>query len=711
MTPRIVRLSLAVFLAATVSRSDAQPPPGGQQTPLTPLAASVAAQGNDPIVERFSLNESTVDTVLEKISEYTGRSILTPGAGLPAGKYTIDRRNIRRSELISALETLLAMNQIAIVPLDERFMKVVPLNTVRIEAPELITGSTLGLPRSGRIASKVYQLDFLRAAEFLQAIQTSVNPQIGQIAQVQTSNAVLVTDSLTNLQRVEELMNLLDKPAAPGAAKFYTLKNGARASDVERKIRAAFGSNFQAQLGAFGSFSSDDRTNKLFLVTDPRLYPVFDSLIENLDVKADPNTRTEVVTLKHAKAADVKAIVNNLVSGQNSAAQRSTSVRLPQLQQNTNFQNAAQPNLPGLTPAAPGGPLGTPGALNFPGAAPAAPQNQAPVISGIDGAAPSNEFSSLVNVVDVTRSNSIVISGTADDVRLVKELVAKLDVVLAQVNIEVIIAEVTLNNTDKSGIQALNLTVGTDFPGAPGGDNGRGTHITNFAGNIAGWSVTEGVVNPLAFKAALADAGGRNSLKVLQAVTIMTSHGAESSITVGEKRQIPSVTQAAVTGGTPTTNYAPTTIALVLTTTPFIGDDGSIQLKIDQKIDDVTSFQTLNGEQVPVIGTRQVVSDLNIFDGQMKVLGGLQRTKNSNDRAKIGFIYELPIISRLFGARTKTAERTELLLFIRPKIMKDETATADTLKAIDSLSNKDQIQQHLKDPGKRTKDSLLEWVK
>ena len=117
-----------------------------------------------------------------------------------------------------------------------------------------------------------------------------------------------------------------------------------------------------------------------------------------------------------------------------------------------------------------------------------------------------------------------MVSGTIDDIRLMHELIDKLDVVLSQVRIEVVIAEVTLDDTNQSGLNALGLTVATD--------NIRGTHVSNFTGSIPGWDVTSGVVNPLAFQAALntTSAGGKSLVKIVQADVIhMTTHATTSS--------------------------------------------------------------------------------------------------------------------------------------------------------------------------------------
>src|SRR6185295_8593166 len=107
------------------------------------------------------LRDESIDQVLALLERWTGKTVLRPQA-LPNGTLTLTLKgSISRDEAIRALETLLTLNGIAISPLDDKFLKVTPLTSAKSEAPELIEGSTLGLPPSGRIASKVFQLNFL----------------------------------------------------------------------------------------------------------------------------------------------------------------------------------------------------------------------------------------------------------------------------------------------------------------------------------------------------------------------------------------------------------------------------------------------------------------------------------------------------------------------------------------------------------------------
>ena len=687
-------LAALLFAAATslVAQNASPPSPSPPDATPPPASPAVAPALNDEIIGPLQMRGETLDAVLVQLGRLTGRSILRPQA-LPATEgYTLTLPPMPKSEAILALETLLTLNGIAVSPLGDKFLKVVPVGQARTEAPEMIPGSTLDLPPSGRVATKLFQLEFLRANELKDQITPLLNPNLGGPVIFEKTNAVLITDTLSTLQRIEQLIRQLDRPATASLKpKFYPL-HFAKASDLVNKISAILKPPLSNQISSATSVSADDRTNQIILVSDPRQYPFFDELIAKLDVKSDPNTRNEVIYLKHATAKDVASLLTNLVSGRTQAASRTD-------------QTAARPGQTATRgPATPG---------NAPASLPASVQ---PVIANLLAeAGNASDFSSLITVLADDRSNSIVVSGTVDDIRLIREIVDKVDVLLAQVSIQVVIAEVTLSDTDKSGITALNLTFGTD--------NVRGTHITNFdtgtgtsAGEITGWAVTSGVVNPLSFQAALSNTGSKSNVKVLSANTIVTTHNKQAEFVVSQQQPI--ITGTTSTPSATTTNTGLTTsstvtykdIGIDVKVTPLIGDDGSIQLEIDQKVDDVVGNVTVDNNQQPIIGHRQATSFINVNDGQMIVLGGLQQTKRSTNRNKLGLLYEIPLLSQLLGGRTHEEDRTELLLFVRPHIIPPGEATKDTAKSIDALTNKDQVKQYLQDPSKQQKESLIKQL-
>ena len=692
--PFIARI-LPVF-AVTVVTSLAQPgptsiPPLPPSVP-SPTGATTPAQSatGDEMVGPLNMPGDSVDSVLALIERWTGKTLLRP-QNLPQATISINlREKVSKKEAVQAMETVLNLNGIALTPLGDRFLKVTALNAVKSEAPELIEGSTLGLMPSGRTASKLFSLQFLRVTEFMPQIAALLNPAAGSPPVIfDKDNAALITDSVSNLQRIETLVAKLDQPSLSGLSpKFYQITHGAKASDLVNKLKTILAGPIAVQLGASTTFNPDDRTNQIALIADPRQYPFFDDLIAKLDVKSDPNTRNEIIKLKAATAKDVAATLTQLVTGQNNAA-----------------KTAGQENVT----RAPGAPV-TPAAPNQP-PAPAAVAS-ALASQGVEIGA--NQFSALLTILADERTNSLVISGTVDDIRLIHELVDKIDILLAQVRIEVIIAEVTLSDKDASGISALNLTVATDAT--------RGTHITDFdtgtaANGIAGWNITGGVVNPLAFKAALGNTGSKHNVKILSAATVVTTHNKEAKFEVTQQQPVITGSQSTpLSSGTNVNPYSTNSqvsykdIGIKTKVTPLIGDDNRIQLKIDQIVDDVISNVTIDNNVQPVIGHREADSFVNVADGQMIVLGGLQRNTHTRDRTKLGFLWEIPILSHLLGGRNNDVERTELLLFVRPHVLLAEDGTVDTTKKIDELSNKDQVNQYLTDPTKPSKDTIREKI-
>ncbi len=666
---------LIALLAATTVALQAQPS-------AVPGTLPIPASGSDEMIGPINMPGDSVDSVLGLMERWTGKSILRP-QNLPDATITLVlKEKVTKKEAIQAVETLLSMNGIAVTPLGGRFLKATPLALAKSEAPEYIEGSSLDLVPTGRMASKLFQLNFLRIAEFMPQIAGLLNPAAGSPPVIfEKANAALITDSISNLQRIETLVSRLDQPALNGLQpKFYPL-HFAKASDVVNKMRALFTGPLQVQMGTATTFNADDRTNQIILVSDSRQYPFFDELVDKLDVKSDPNTRNEVIYLKHATAKDVSTILSQLVSGQNNAAKTANSDNVAR----------ANPGAPNQPPA--------------PGAAPAAPANITAAISTALNLEPGsgNQFSTLLTILPDDRSNSLVVSGTVDDIRLIRELVDKIDTLLAQVRIEVVITEVTLSDTDASGITALGLTVGpkTNALGQP---SGHGTGITNFDPvTIAGWAVTKGTVNPLSFQAMLTNTGQKHNVRVLSAPTIVTTHNKEASFVVSQKQPIITGVLSAPSGtvGNSLSTSSQITyqdIGITLKVTPLIGDDGTLQLKIDQIVDDVISNVTIDGNQQPVIGHREANSFVNVNNDEMIVLGGLQRTSKTNDRTKLGFFYEIPILSQLLGGHNNDTERTELLLFIRPHIITAEKSSTETTETIDKLSNKDQVEKYLHAP-------------
>ncbi len=636
--------------------------------PATLLSPSLTPLSNEVLADGINIPEGPIDAALGLIEILTGRTVLR-AQSLPQTPFTlIIAQPVTHAEALLAIETTLALNGVAVAPLGERFVKVVPIGSVRIESPELIEGSTLNLNPSGRIATKLFTFEFVQVGQFGGKIASLLNPQLGGAMPFEQANALLVTDSISTLQRIELLVEQLDQPNVSSLEpKFYPLVY-AKASDLANQMRNILQGPASQQLGTSTSFNADDRTNQIIVISDQRLHPFFDKLIARLDVRSDPNTRNEIIYLKHADATEVASLVSNLVSGQNQATSRSESARRP--------SNQATP-----TPAV-------------------------QTVAANVGVA-SNEFSQLVTILPDERSNAVVVSGTVEDIRLIKELIDQIDVLLAQVRIEVVIAEVTLTDAASTGISELGLLVQDGkLVGFNGGGPGFGISGTGFetAGGgvedfasqnfalLSGYTLT-GVIS-------LGTTPRTNNAEFLQVPAVVTTHNKEAEFFVGQDIPvlgsfIPDAAGSNVTTGS--TAYRTTVnnrqVGIRLIVKPLIGSNGSVQLEIEQVVEDVIGNTTIDGNPQPIVGQREMKSFISVQDGEIIVMGGLQRGNNRKETNRFG---PLPFIGDLLGLRTRSNEKTDLIFFLRPTILSaGGTDNEGAMNRVDKMPNAEQVKRAL----------------
>jgi len=679
---------IAAALAPTLSFAQAAPAPAAapaaSPAPIAGVAAAVPLPGlsGSDQVGPVILRDETVAQVLDLMQRWTGKSILRPQA-LPASVYTLSLpASITRDEALLAIETLLNLNGIAVIQQGDKFLKVVPNLVAKSESPALIAGSTLTLPPSGRIATKIYTLKHANAQEFVTQITSGLNTTLASPPIFfGRNNAFLITDSITNLQKIEKLVEQLDKPQLDlVVTKSYTLKN-AMATDMVAKLTAMLrtpqvasgGAPFRLSTGT--TFLADERTNRVLLMGSADQHDFFDRLIETLDQKSNPNTKTDVIFLRHADAQQVATLVTSLVTGQTTAASRAGNT----------VRNTTQNRTP--TPVA------------VPGAAGAAGPSQ----MGAD------EFSSSLTVLPDVRSNSVVVSGTNDDLRLLHDLIDKVDIVLPQVRIEVVIAEVKLSDNESNGFNTLGLTVtngklvGIGGTGAGFGVNGANAiATTNLPANttqVGGSQGTLGANNSLSATIGLVTTPRKGDLKILSVPAITTTHNKEATLFVGESRPVITGSTLSTTTGASTSTVSQRDIGITLKVLPLIGKDGAVQLQVSQSVEDILGSTILDGNDQPIIGRRTTDSYVSAMSGEIVVLGGLQRTVTTKSTSRLG---PIPIIGDIFGSSTNLEEKQELIIFLRPYVLNSSAVdNLDALSRATSNANGAEVKKILDNvPGK-----------
>ena len=337
-----------------------------------------------------------------------------------------------------------------------------------------------------------------------------------------------------------------------------------------------------------------------------------------------------------------------------------------------------------------------------PGAPPAAVAPN--IVSGTSGASAldsllgsTNEFSALMTVVNDERSNAVVVSGTNDDIRLIRELIEKLDIVLAQVRIEVVIAEVTVGDNDQSGISALGLKLDGDKLVGFSGTEDNVTIANGIVTRSSGTTVLSGGMD-LAAEIAIKTTPRKSNNTIISHPAIVTSHGKQAKIFNGETRPVVtgtvSAAGAATTGLSSSSTITQQSIGTTLTITPFIGSDGSVNLDVAQTVEDVTGTVQVDQNVQYIIGRRETTSNVSAKSGDILVFGGFQKQTDTRSTSRLG---PIPIIGDIFGPRKKEKSHQELIFFLRPTVLTNNPTidNADTMLRLERLPTRDEIKQQL----------------
>jgi general secretion pathway protein D len=633
--------------------------------------ALVQVQGqNNDAVAPLILRGDSIDSVLALLEKLTGRSVIRP-QGLPAPLFNFtSQRPMTVDERVIAIESLLALNGVAVVPQGELFLKVVPSSSITGRTPEFIEGDLAAAAATDGIFTRFFVLQHLTTAEIQPLVQPFLSPGTGQIFLYEKANAMLLTDSLVNLQRVEKVLSEVDRPSNPNViVKFYDVEH-AVASEIVAQVESIITAGYSKYLNANSTIRADDRTNQVIVVTHPSNLAIIEQFIEEIDKDKGLSVFNEAIPLRYGDAVEITGILNEIVSGQaapNTAGQT----------RRTQGQAQTRPDGPNAQPAA--APQPTP-SVTVRGSA------------RVGGDDYGLQFSEQLTIVADERSNALIVTGTKRDIEQAKQLIEKIDVRLPQVKIDVIIAEVSMNGRDGSGISEF----GFDYAG--NWDASYITAITSNSVDIGPFGDNPGIFpSSLSMDLVFKIAKTKSNIRLINVPTIITTHNKEAKLIVGESRPLVTGSQSDFSGvGSVRSTVQYRDIGIELTVTPLIGSDGSIQLEIDQTVDNLGGTVDIDGNAQPIITRRQATSSLTVSDGELITLAGFQDASLDKSNSSVGILGQIPVVNLLFRPKSETFRDTELVFFIRPKILKtSEDANKDALERAAKFSDPAMIENAL----------------
>ncbi len=329
-----------------------------------------------------------------------------------------------------------------------------------------------------------------------------------------------------------------------------------------------------------------------------------------------------------------------------------------------------------------------------------------PPAGGMLPVSPSTILEGPVNITSDKATNSLIIVASPGDYETVKDVIQKLDIRRRQVYVEVAIIEMSLAKQRDLGFefQAANLN---QLEGSNNVTTIGGTNFGTIGSVVAGGPAALASMNGLAvgavkgtFKyngveylnigALLHALETDGDVNVLSTPNILTMDNQKAEIMVGEN--IPFVTgqsQTAATAGSLFTQIDRRDVGITLKLTPQIASDDNVRLEVYQEISDITQTPGLNPNIVgPSTSKRSASTTVMVKDRQTMVIGGLMRDNVVSSTSKVPFLGDIPILGWFFKTKTTKVEKTDLMIFITPYIIKNEGEASDlTRRKNDTLED------------------------
>ena len=713
--------------------------PGNAQ----PGASKVDAGGRD-----IEFNGAALDLVLQIYGNLVNKTILKDPAA-PSAQITLQPRQgqeLSDEDKISAIETVLEMNGIHLEPYGDKFMRALPRKDARKEGIPLILDPEAVLGETTKTVSFMIYFKNIAIDEAQKALE-GLKSNNGILLVFERTNSILVTDTEVNINRMRQIAAEIDVEVPVTEEVFVRQIQNANAEDIKTALDAIVQDSQQEQEKSKAPKNtvtptptpvqpsrlgdrlkgpqpqtpsnpalvtavsdadrgtirgkvlilSDERSNKLVIVTSKTNMDFFDKVIEQLDVETTPDTVVKVYRLKYADAEDVSDMINDLIGN----AQSSKSSSKGNLNQASKNSTTKKSNLSSNTST---------------GAA-KKPANQR------SGEAKAGELSKdNTTVLADKRINGLVVMTDKSLVPVLEQIIDAMDVKLAQVLIETVIVEVNLEDSISTGIDwvhQINANHHNMRSAIMGG--GGSTSSAATLGGIAEKGVALGSVpatgglsyytlsEKLDLGAIIEASKTDTRTKYLASPVIMTVDNKEAKIEATQMRYL--LTGFTSSGTSYSTiavpNYEQKELGITITTTPKINPNGTVMLEVEEEYSQLGAAQNIqtagglgtsgsgsssNGlitVSVDTTVTRKLSADISLENRQTVILGGLTETTVTQKDTGIPILKDIPWIGRyLFGSTSDSETRKELLVFMTPYVLDDaEAAQAEALRRKNALSD------------------------
>ena len=589
-----------------------------------------------------NLKETDIQELIKFVAEATNTTIVVDPTVKGKVK-VISSRPVNSSELYDLFLSILDVHGYTAVR-SGGVIRVIQNKDAR-SASVPVAGSEPTSTINDEYVTQVLRLDNISAAKLIPVLRPLV-PQQAHMAAYAPSNAIIISDVAANIARIREIIERMDQSAVQ-ETDVIALRH-AVAEDVVRMLETLNASEAKASGGEVDVLLvPDKRTNSVLVTGDELQRARIRKLIDYVDTPLEQTGNVKVIYLEYAQAVEIAEVLTRVM------------------------------------------------------------QNISKLDSG-EGR-PNRATESTATIEADEGTNSLIITADADEMAALEAVVERLDIRRAQVLVEAIIVELEVidgqnlglqwlfandngvfgSNIDTRDARARNIA-GALLP-ADGSDGGSGTTVGDFdvgslagalsatPGTTLGWGVVDDDLSMTVILNALEDQQNAN---ILSTPTLLTLDNEEAFITVGQ--EVPFVTGAFTNTGAangaqnPFQTIERQSVGITLTVTPQINEGDSVVLDIEQEVNSLTGATVLASAAAAdlITNERRLQTKVLAGDGRVVVLGGLIKDDVQATEQRVPLLGDIPVLGRLFRNDATSITKTNLLIFIRPTIIRDETQLA-----------------------------------
>jgi general secretion pathway protein D len=620
--------------------------PGFAPSSAAPFAKSVPPEETIP-AGTINFQGVDVSQVLEVYAQLVNRTLLR--ANLPDAKIVLKTQTpLTKTEAIQALQAVLALNNISVINVGDKFVKVVQSDLANSAGAELDRSGSTNLPNLGTYVTHITQLKYVKPTVMMPIIQPFAKLQ-NSITAIDDNGILVIRDYAENVKRMLEMIEQIDVSVPAEYISEVIPIRYAKVDEIASALNSLGGSGGGSTVSIGGSRSSSQISG-----------------LSGNRSSSGINSMGGTSGTSGGMGGSSSAFGNRTTTGTGGTA--------------------ANPN-------------GTPAS----GSTFASRLNN--IINRASGAAGGGSQDQIqlfgqTKIIPNESSSSLLIYATRADLEVIKGIIAKLDVPLSQVLIEAVIIDVTLGNTFNFGVSAAQNPAANGNVIGGGGVNNGSSPFANFVKTVTSTTNSNGYQNnPVSsITSSLGTNSGafNNSLpsgasyfanigpmwdvavtaaetdthaSIIQRPRIQTSQAQAAQFFVGD-------TVPYVTGSTygssygNSSSYSQLSVGVELDVTPFINPEGLVSMDIQQEIDDLNGYTYIeNVGNVPNTIKRTLNASITVRDRDTVMLGGFIKSDKSHSQSGVPYLSNIPILGLLFKQSSDTKDRQELIVLMRPTVL------------------------------------------